>query len=103
MAQQLTEKEIAGDILSGFKLNAAGYLQAVLEAQDPSIRQAFVDYQNQCLASQEKIFRSVSYTHLDVYKRQLHRETAVDLQLADWTGLCRRGQREDGPRRNTGY
>ena len=57
MVQQLTEKEIAGDILSGFKLNAAGYLQAVLEAQDPSIRQAFVDYQNQCLASQEKIFR----------------------------------------------
>ena len=42
MAHQLTDKDIAGDILSGFKFNAAGYLHAVMEAQDPSIRQAFL-------------------------------------------------------------
>ncbi|NLA10835.1 MAG: spore coat protein [Firmicutes bacterium] len=57
MTHQLGEKEIAGDILSGFKLNAAGYLQAIMEAQDPEIRQTFIDYQCQCLDSQEKIFR----------------------------------------------
>ena len=57
MVHQITEKDIAGDILSCFKFNAAGYLHAVMEAQDPSIRQAFFDYQNQCIASQEKIFR----------------------------------------------
>lgn len=57
MTHQLGEKEIAGDILSGFKISAAGYLQAIMEAQDPEIRQAFQDYQCQCLESQEKIFR----------------------------------------------
>ncbi|NLA26644.1 MAG: spore coat protein [Firmicutes bacterium] len=57
MAQQLTEKDIAGDILSSIKFNASGYLHAVIEAQDQVIRQTFLDYQNQCLASQEKIFR----------------------------------------------
>lgn len=57
MPQQLTEKEIAGDILSSIKFNAGGYLHAVMEAQDPSIRQTFFDYQNQCLTSQDKIFR----------------------------------------------
>lgn len=57
MPQQLTEKDIAGDILSSIKSSAGGYLHAVMEAQDPTIRQTFFDYQNQCLASQDKIFR----------------------------------------------
>jgi len=57
MPQQLSEKDIASDILSGFKFNAAGYLHATMEAQDPGIRQAFHDYQGQCITAQEKIFR----------------------------------------------
>jgi spore coat protein CotF len=57
MPQQLSDKEIAGDILSGIKLSCASYLQAVLESQDQSIRQTFLDYQRQCLDNQEKVFR----------------------------------------------
>ena len=55
--QQLTDKDIAGDVLSSIKMNCSQYLHAVLEAQDQSIRQTFVDYQNQCMSSQERIFR----------------------------------------------
>jgi spore coat protein CotF len=57
MPQQLTDKEIAGDILNGTKLSCSNYLQAVLESQDQSIRQTFLDYERQCLESQDKIFR----------------------------------------------
>ena len=57
MPQQLPDKEIAGALLAGPKLSASSYLQAVLEAQDPSIRQTFKDYQDQCLEQHEKIFR----------------------------------------------
>lgn len=55
--QQFTDKEIAGDVLSSIKMNCSQYLHGALEAQDQSIRQTFVDYQNQCLNSQERIFR----------------------------------------------
>jgi spore coat protein CotF len=57
MPQQLTDKEIAGDILNGTKLSCSNYLQAVLESQDQNIRQTFLDYERQCLESQEKMFR----------------------------------------------
>ncbi|NMD43305.1 MAG: spore coat protein [Firmicutes bacterium] len=73
MTQQLGEKEIAGDILSGFKLNASGYLHAVMEAQDPSIRQTFQDYQCQCLDSQDKIFRFMQ--EQGWYKVPMNQET----------------------------
>lgn len=57
MTHQFTDKEIAGDILSSIKMNCTGYMHGVLEAQDPSIRQTFMDYQNQCLHASEKVFR----------------------------------------------
>ena len=54
---QLTDKDMAGDVLSSIKLNCNSYLYATLESQDPSIRRTFMEYQTQCLNSQEKIFR----------------------------------------------
>ncbi len=57
MIHQFSDKEIAGDILCSIKASCMGYMQGVLEAQDPSIRQTFTDFQNQCLLDQEKIFR----------------------------------------------
>ncbi len=73
MAQQLTEKDIAGDILSSIKLNAGGYLHAVMEAQDPAIRQTFVDYQSQCISSQDKIFRYMQ--DMGWYKVPMNQDT----------------------------
>lgn len=73
MVQQLTDKDIAGDILSGFKLCCSGYMHGVLEAQDQSIRQTFKDYQNQCLDSQEKIFRYMQ--EQGWYKVPMNQET----------------------------
>ena len=73
MANQLTEKEIAGDILSGCKCCASGYLQAIMEAQDPGIRQVFIDYQGQCLAGQEKVFRYMQ--EQGWYKVPMNRDT----------------------------
>ncbi len=73
MVTQLTEKDIACDILSSIKFNAGGYLHAVMEAQDPSIRQTFVDYQNQCLASQDKVFRYMQ--DQGWYKVPMNKET----------------------------
>lgn len=57
MTHQFADKEIAGDILCSIKASCMGYMHGVLESQDPSIRQTFMDFQNQCLLDQEKIFR----------------------------------------------
>ncbi len=57
MTHQFTDKEIAGDILSSIKTSCMGYMHGVLESQDPSIRQTFTDFQNQCLHDSEKVFR----------------------------------------------
>lgn len=57
MPGQLTDKDIAGDVLNGIKLSCTNYLHAVLESQDQNIRQTFLDYERQCLDSQEKMFR----------------------------------------------
>lgn len=75
MAQQFTDKEIAGDILSGFKLSSSAYLHGVLEAQDQSIRQTFMEYQNECLRSQEKIFRYMQ--EQGWYKVPMNHETTT--------------------------
>jgi spore coat protein CotF len=75
MVQQLSDKDIAGDVLSSFKLSASGYLHGVLEAQDQSIRQTFVDYQNQCLSSQERIFRYMQ--DQGWYKVPMNQETGA--------------------------
>ena len=75
MQQQLTDKDIAGDILSSIKLSCSSYLNAVLESQDPSIRQTFKEYQNQCLDQQDKIFRYMQ--DQGWYKVPMNQETTM--------------------------
>ncbi len=73
MPHHLTDKDIAGDILNGIKLCCSNYLQAVLESQDQSIRQTFLDYERQCLENQEKIFRYMQ--DQGWYKVPMNRDT----------------------------
>lgn len=77
MVQQLTDKDIAGDILSSIKLSCGSYMHAVLEAQDQSIRQTFMDYQNQCFDSQERIFRYMQ--DQGWYKVPMNQETTTGI------------------------
>ncbi len=74
MVQQLTDKDIAGDVLTGIKMSSKGYMHGVLEAQDQNIRQTFQDYQNQCLDEQEKIFRFMQ--EQGWYKVPMNQETS---------------------------
>lgn len=55
--QQFTDKDIAGDVLTGVKHMAQGYMYAVLESQDQNLRQTFMDFHNQCLTDQDQMFR----------------------------------------------
>lgn len=74
MTQQLSDKEIAGDILSGIRMNCTNYMYGVLESQDQNIRQTFKDYQNQCIDDQEKIFRYMQ--EQGWYKVPMNQETS---------------------------
>jgi len=56
-AGQLTDKDIAGDILTGIKHMAQGYMTAIMESQDQTLRQSFKDFHDQCLSDQEKVFQ----------------------------------------------
>ncbi|PKM79006.1 MAG: hypothetical protein CVU88_08060 [Firmicutes bacterium HGW-Firmicutes-13] len=54
--QYITEKEMAGDLLSSLKLSATGYAHSVMESADPQLRNTFKDYLNQSFSAQERIF-----------------------------------------------
>ena len=45
--QQLTDKDIAGDVLTGVKHMAQGYMLALLESQNQTLRQTFKDFHDQ--------------------------------------------------------
>ncbi len=53
---QLTDKDIAGDVLTGAKQMAHGYMMAILESQDQNLRQTFTDFHDQCLRDHQDIF-----------------------------------------------
>lgn len=55
--QQFTDKDIAGDVLTGVKHLAQGYMTAVLESQDQSLRQTFKNFHDQCLNDQNQVFQ----------------------------------------------
>ena len=55
--QQLTDKDIANDILTGVKYMSQGYMHAILESQDQTLRQTFKDFHDQCLNDQYSIFQ----------------------------------------------
>jgi spore coat protein CotF len=57
MQQQFTDKDIAGDVLTGTKHMVQRYMHAVLESQDQNLRQTFMDYHNQCLTDQHQMFQ----------------------------------------------
>ncbi|MGI6328599.1 MAG: spore coat protein [Dethiobacteria bacterium] len=55
--QQFTDKDIAGDVLTGVKHMAEGYMMAILEAQDQNLRQTFKDFHDQHLNDHYRIFQ----------------------------------------------
>jgi spore coat protein CotF len=55
--QQLTDKDIAGDVLTGVKYMAQGYMMAVIESSDQTLRQTFKDFHDQCLNDKYRIFQ----------------------------------------------
>ena len=58
--QQLTDKDIAGDVLTGTKHMAQGYMMAIIEANDQNLRQTFKDFHDQCLDDQYRVFQVMS-------------------------------------------
>lgn len=54
---QLTEKDIVGDILTGTKYMAQGYMVAILESQDQNLRQTFKEFHDQYVNDHERIFQ----------------------------------------------
>lgn len=57
MQQQFTDKDIAGDVLTGVKHITQGYMTAVMESQDQNLRQTFKDFHDQCLNDQYQVFQ----------------------------------------------
>ncbi len=57
MPSGLSEKEMASDVLSSVKYTASNYMHAIMEAQDPALRQIFREYHDQLLDDQEQMFR----------------------------------------------
>ena len=57
MTHHLMDKDMAGDALSSIKYTASNYMNAVMEAQDPALRQIFREYHDQVLDEQEQMFR----------------------------------------------
>ena len=55
--QQFTDKDIAGDVLTGAKHMAECYMTAVLESQDQNLRQTFMDFHDQYLNDHYRIFQ----------------------------------------------
>lgn len=55
--QQFTDKDIADDILTGVKHMSEGYMMAILESQDPNLRQTFKDFHDQYLNDHYRIFQ----------------------------------------------
>ncbi|MDO9533828.1 MAG: spore coat protein [Bacillota bacterium] len=55
--QQFTDKDFAGDVLTGVKHMAECYMTAVLESQDQNLRQTFMDFHDQCLNDHYRIFQ----------------------------------------------
>ncbi|NMB35068.1 MAG: spore coat protein [Firmicutes bacterium] len=55
--QQLTDKEIAGDVLTGTKHLSQGYMHAILESQNPNLHQTFIDFHDQHLNDHWQIFQ----------------------------------------------
>lgn len=54
--QQLNDKDIAADVLTGVKTIAQGYMVGVLESRDQRLKETFKDYHDQCLDDHERIF-----------------------------------------------
>jgi len=57
MQQQLTDKDITGDVLNSVKHMAHGYMMAVIESSDQTLRQTFKEFHDQCLNDQYRIFQ----------------------------------------------
>ncbi len=55
--QQLTDKDIAGDVLTGIKHLAQGYMLAILESQNQNLRQTFKDFHDQNLNDHWQVFQ----------------------------------------------
>lgn len=55
--QQLTDKDIAGDVLTGTKHMAQGYMHAILESQNQTLHQTFKDFHDQHLADHWQVFQ----------------------------------------------
>lgn len=55
--QQFTDKDIAGDMLSGSKILSQGYMTAILESQDQNLRRTFQDFHDQCVSDHQQIFQ----------------------------------------------
>ncbi len=58
--QQLSDKDIAGDILTGVKFMSQGYMHAILESQDQNLRQMFKTFHDQCLNDQYRVFQAMN-------------------------------------------
>jgi len=56
----LTDKDIADDILDNLKASTQGYTMGVLEAADQNIRQTFVEFQQGCQNSHWKLFNMMN-------------------------------------------
>lgn len=54
---QFADKDIAGDVLTGVKHLAQGYMTAVLESQDQNLRQTFKNFHDQCMSDQYQVFQ----------------------------------------------
>ncbi len=59
--QSLSDKDIAGDVLTSIKNGCNGYMYAVMESQDTNLRQTFKDYHDQLLDNQEQMFRYMQH------------------------------------------
>lgn len=55
--QQLTDKDIAGDVLTGIKHMAQGYMYAILESQNQILHQTFKDFHDQYLNDHWQVFQ----------------------------------------------
>ena len=58
--QQFTDKDFADDILTGVKHMSERYMMAILESQDPGLRQTFIDFHNKNLNDTYRIFQIVN-------------------------------------------
>ena len=55
--QQLTDQDIAGDVLTGIKFLAQGYMHATMESQNQNLHQTFKDFHDQHLDDHWQVFQ----------------------------------------------